>query len=74
MKANEQLRVDIEKWMESKDEQMGDIFKSWSDNYIQYHEKVIEINNAMYTHVLHVHYLKKCLHQFIALYQLFLVL
>ena len=46
MKANEQLRVDIEKWMESKDEQMGDIFRSWSDNYIQYHEKVIEI---MYT-------------------------
>ena len=40
MKSNEQLRVDIEKWLESKDIQLGEIFRNWSDNYVQYHERV----------------------------------
>lgn len=40
MKSNEQLRVDIEKWMESKDIQMKEIYKNWSDNYVRFHERV----------------------------------
>jgi hypothetical protein len=38
--ANEQLRVDIEKWKESKDEDLKDMFLNWSSNHIHYHERM----------------------------------
>lgn len=39
-KSNEQLRVDIEKWMESKDTYLQEIFTNWTDNYLHYHERM----------------------------------
>ena len=38
--ANEQLRVDVEKWKSSKDKELAEILVNWSDNQIQYHERV----------------------------------
>ena len=38
--ANEQLRVDVEKWKESKDNEVKQIFLNWTSNQILYHEKV----------------------------------
>ena len=38
--ANEQLRVDVEKWKESKDSEVKQIFLNWTSNQILYHEKV----------------------------------
>ena len=38
--ANEQLRVDVEKWKESKDNEVKQIFLNWTGNQILYHEKV----------------------------------
>lgn len=38
--SNEQLRVDMEKWKELKDDEMKQIFTNWSSNQLQYHERV----------------------------------
>jgi hypothetical protein len=38
--ANEQLRVDVEKWKEAKDEEMVKLMTTFSNNHISYHNKV----------------------------------
>ena len=38
--ANEQLRVDIEKWREAKNREMGQLMQTFADNHITYHQKV----------------------------------
>lgn len=38
--ANEQLRVDIEKWQETKDVQWSGVMQSWANNHVDYHKKV----------------------------------
>ena len=38
--ANEQLRVDIEKWKETKNKELGKVMSVFADNHIAYHQKV----------------------------------
>lgn len=38
--ANEQLRVDVEKWQEAKDIQWSAVMREWAGNHINYHQKV----------------------------------
>ena len=38
--ANEKLRVDIEKWTEAKDRELGELMTHWASNNISYHNKV----------------------------------
>ena len=38
--ANEQLRVDIEKWKEAKNKELGKVMSVFADNHIAYHQKV----------------------------------
>lgn len=38
--ANEQLRVDVEKWREAKDKEMAKLMTTFADNHINYHRKV----------------------------------
>ena len=39
-KANEGLRVDTEKWRESKDHQWLELMQEWAGNHISFHRKV----------------------------------
>ena len=39
-RANEMLRVDIEKWGASKDREMCSLMKHLGDSHITYHQKV----------------------------------
>ena len=38
--ANEQLRVDIEKWKEAKNKELGKVMSVFADNHIAYHQRV----------------------------------
>ena len=38
--ANEQLRVDIEKWKEAKNKELGKVMSVFADNHIAYNQKV----------------------------------
>ena len=38
--ANKQLRVDIEKWKEAKNKELGKVMSVFADNHIAYHQKV----------------------------------
>ena len=38
--ANEQLRVDIEKWHEAKNREVSKLMRQVSDNHVNYHQKV----------------------------------
>ena len=38
--ANEQLRVDIEKWHEATNKEMSHLMRDVADNHIEYHQKV----------------------------------
>lgn len=40
--ANEELRVDVEKWKEAKDKEMAELMTTFADNHINYHTKVCE--------------------------------
>lgn len=39
-RANEELRVDIDKWKEAKDREMNKLMKKVADNHIDFHQKV----------------------------------
>ena len=39
--ANEQLRVDLEKWKEAKDKELGKVMGTFADNHINHHTKVL---------------------------------
>ena len=39
-KANEELRVDVEKWHEAKNKEVCQIMRQAADNHIDYHQKV----------------------------------
>lgn len=38
--ANEQLRVDIEKWHEAKNIQWSAVMREWAGHHVNYHQKV----------------------------------
>jgi len=38
--ANEKLRVDIEKWTDAKDKELGGAMTDWANNNVNYHNKV----------------------------------
>ncbi len=38
--ANEQLRVDIEKWKDAKDGEIASLMTTFADNHINHHRKV----------------------------------
>ena len=38
--ANEQLRVDVEKWKEEKDKDITNLMTTFADNHINHHQKV----------------------------------
>ena len=39
-KANEGLRVDSEKWLESKDRQWVELMQEWAGHHVSFHRKV----------------------------------
>ena len=45
--ANEQLRVDIEKWHEAKDVQWSAVMRNWAGNHVNYHQKVSKEISAL---------------------------
>ena len=38
--ANEELRVDIDKWKEAKDKEVSSLMRKVSDDHINFHQKV----------------------------------
>ena len=39
-RANEQLRVDVEKWHEATNKEMSQLMREVADNHVEYHQKV----------------------------------
>lgn len=39
-RANEKLRVDVEKWHEATNKEMSQLMREVADNHVEYHQKV----------------------------------
>ena len=39
--ANEQLRVDVEKWHEAKNKEVCQFMRQFANNHMEYHQKVL---------------------------------
>lgn len=50
--ANEQLRVDMEKWHEAKNKEVCQIMRQFATNHREYHQKVGEYRVAFSMHTL----------------------
>ena len=38
--ANEELRVDVEKWHEAKNKEVCQLMRQFANNHVEYHQKV----------------------------------
>ena len=43
-RANEELRVDIDKWKEAKDRELSALMRKVADDHINFHQKVTALN------------------------------
>ena len=52
--ANEELRVDIDKWKEAKDREVSSLMRKVADDHINFHQKVSASDSSCYASRLRV--------------------